>query len=422
MTRSVDALVIGAGPAGSATALLLAAAGWRVALVEQHAYPRQKVCGECLTPGGLALLDALGVGGPVLERAGPAITRVGWMGDAPAVMADLPSGSGPHRHGRALGRDLLDAILVSRAHARGVQVLQPARVRSVRGSLGNFTGEIEWHRDRRGAGPIRASSEIRCSIVVDAHGSWEPGPRGTCHTARAMPRGSDLFGFKSSFHDTKLPPGLLPVLAFEGGYGGLVVAERGRLTLAGCIRRDTLQAWRAQRRGESAGTAMEEYLRRSCRGVRDALDGAHRAAPWLSVGPLRPGIRASSHEGVFLVGNAAGEMHPLIGEGMAMALQSAFLLADQLTRSGARASAGAGDPGWARRTARSYETAWRAAFMPKWRLAAAYAHLAMRAPLARPAAALLERFPRILTAAARWAGKSRVPTIPSRLASPSGTL
>ena len=68
MTRDADALIIGAGPAGAATAILLAQAGWQVILVEQHAYPRQKVCGECLTAGGLALLDELGVGAQVRER------------------------------------------------------------------------------------------------------------------------------------------------------------------------------------------------------------------------------------------------------------------------------------------------------------------------------------------------------------------
>jgi len=422
MTSRIDALVIGAGPAGSATAILLAAAGWRVALVEQHAYPRQKVCGECLTPGSLALLDALGVGGRVLDGAGPPLTRVGWMGDASTVTAGLPAGSGPHRYGRALGRDTLDSILVSQALECGVEVQQPARVRSVHGDIGNFSVEIERHRSRRTAGVARTSFAIRCSIVVDAHGSWESGPPGSGDAARPASRTSDLFGFKASFYDTKLPPGLLPVLAFAGGYGGIVVAERGRSTLAGCIRRDTLQAWRAERRGSSAGAAMEEYLRRSCPGIRHALAGARRAGPWLSVGPLRPGIRDSHRDGLFLVGNAAGEMHPLIGEGMTMALQSAFLLADQLTRHGLCTVARAVDSHWAKHAAQAYRQAWHAVFMPKRRLAAAYAHLAMHAPLARPAAAFLQRFPELLTVAARWAGKSRVPSIPPRLATPSGIL
>ena len=49
-----DALVIGAGPSGTASAILLAKAGWQVALMEQYRFPRQKVCGECISAINLA--------------------------------------------------------------------------------------------------------------------------------------------------------------------------------------------------------------------------------------------------------------------------------------------------------------------------------------------------------------------------------
>jgi 2-polyprenyl-6-methoxyphenol hydroxylase-like FAD-dependent oxidoreductase len=78
MTADADALVIGAGPAGAAAAIFLAQAGWHVVLVEQSVYPRQKVCGECLTAGGLAVLDELGVGAQVREHAGPELRDIGW--------------------------------------------------------------------------------------------------------------------------------------------------------------------------------------------------------------------------------------------------------------------------------------------------------------------------------------------------------
>jgi 2-polyprenyl-6-methoxyphenol hydroxylase-like FAD-dependent oxidoreductase len=389
----VDAVVVGAGPAGAASAILLTASGWRVMLVEQHSYPRQKVCGECLTPAGLALLDDLGVGARVLECAGPELTQVGWMSQRPTLIAALPPClDGPHRYGRALGRDTLDALLLARAAALGVEVVQPAKVRRVDAIAGGFRSEITASRGGggRGAGSTRI---IESAHVIDAHGSWEPAPAGSAG-ARYTQQRNDLFAFKASFCDAQMAPGLLPVLSFDGGYGGIVVAENGRLTLAGCIRRDTLHAWRLQRPGISAGLAMETYLRASCRGIRDALQGAKRLDSWLSVGPLRLGLRATPQEGPFLVGNAAGEMHPLIGEGMSMALQSAFLLTDLLRRHGPSAT----DSQQTRQLRRTYNEAWRR---------------------------LLCRFPQVLTAAARWAGKSRVPRVP-RVAVPlliqSGTL
>src|SRR6185369_12016136 len=63
MRTAFDAVIVGAGPAGSSAAILLARAGWSVALIEKQAFPRRKVCGECIAASNLPLLDALGVGG-----------------------------------------------------------------------------------------------------------------------------------------------------------------------------------------------------------------------------------------------------------------------------------------------------------------------------------------------------------------------
>jgi len=225
-------------------------------------------------------------------------------------------------------------------------------------------------------------------------------------------RGSDLFGFKASFVNATIPQGLLPVLSFPGGYGGLVMAEDRRLTLAGCIRRDTLAAWRGDLPGTSAGAAFELYLRASCRGVRETLAGALRSGSWLSIGPLRPQIRLRKTERLFCVGNAAGEAHPLIGEGMSMALQSAFLLAGHLVMA---QPAHAIDTTRAREIHRAYRSAWRNAFALRLRLAAMYAHVAMRPVLSVPVTRVLRNCPRLLTAAARLAGKARKPIAQSLL-------
>jgi flavin-dependent dehydrogenase len=159
----------------------------------------------------------------------------------------------------------------------------------------------------------------------------------------------------------------------------------------------------------TAGAAVDAYLRESCSGIREALRHARLDGAWLAAGPVRPGIRVGCVPGRFRVGNAAGEAHPLIGEGISMALQSSFLLAHALTRQPPAML----DADRADALQRAYVAAWRHAFEPRLRLAAAFAHVAMHPLLAQPAGTLLRRWPFLLTRAARLAGKARRAVAPA---------
>src|SRR5215831_1367870 len=94
MDERFDAVVIGGGPGGATTALLLARAGWSVALVERHTFPRRKVCGEYLSATNLPLLRHLGIDDEFCERAGPAIRQVGLFAGGHVLEASLPRVTG----------------------------------------------------------------------------------------------------------------------------------------------------------------------------------------------------------------------------------------------------------------------------------------------------------------------------------------
>jgi flavin-dependent dehydrogenase len=403
MTTRYDALVIGGGVAGATAAILLASAGWAVVLVEKRSFPRRKVCGECIAATNLPLLDALGIGDELAAAAGPPLERAALYRGDEELSAELPRVGGPSPWGRALGRDRLDSLLLSRAAAVGVEIWQPWTAIDVERRDG-------WHRCKAVSGAdSRREAVLHARVVVDAHGSWEIAFANS-RAARAAPRPRDLLAFKANFANAQLAPGLLPVLAFDGGYGGMVVADDERLTIACCIRRDRLRAARAAAPGVAAGEATERLLAR-CAGVRRALDGARRVGPWLAVGPIRPGFRPLwTQRSGFAVGNAAGEAHPILGEGISMAIQGAWLLSARLDEHRESLLAG-GNQDCA---ARAYARDWKRAFAGRVRWAALFAALAMSPHAASALLPALHRWPRLLTLAAVLGGKARSSTATSR--------
>jgi menaquinone-9 beta-reductase len=410
MAIPFDAVVIGAGPAGSSAAILLSRAGWSVALLEARPFPRRKVCGECVAASNLPLLEALGVGETLRRRAGPELRRVALWCGGERISAALPAcADGDHPWGRAIGREHLDLLLLEQARAAGAAVLQPCRALAIRADARGASYRVDATD-----GGVKVS--LRAPVVIRAHGSWQPPPADEAFWSRAR-RPSDLLGFKASFHDAALEDGLLPVLGFTGGYGGMVIAGDGVATLACCIRRDRLAASRRRgaadagargSTGSAAGETVETLLRRECRGVREALADASRLGPWLAAGPIRPGVRlGGGYRGAFVIGNAAGEVHPIIGEGISMALQSAWLLCEDLAGSPEAFRPDMRGESRRRQIHERYASRWRAHFRGRMRLAACFAHAAMRPGIAAPLLPLLRRVPALLGIAARMSGKTR---------------
>lgn len=399
MQAVYDAIIVGGGPAGATAAALLAQAGWRVAVVEKAAYPRPKVCGEFISASTWPLLRQLGVGARLLEIAGPAVRRVGlYAGDA-MLTADLPGpAAGAADGGRALGREHLDALLLRRAGEAGAEVWQPY-------ALSAFAADGDGYACTITDKSARQASTLHSRLVIAAHGSWESGPMPTQEFHRAG-RASDLFGFKAHFHHSTLPPDLMPLLAFPGGYGGMVNTDSHRVSLSCCIRRDQLERCRHRWPQVKAGVAVLAHIESACEGVAHALSAATLDAAWLAAGPLRTGIRTLGRDGIFAVGNAAAEAHPIVAEGISMAIQSATLLCGQLLAQ----PEVRGDVSRSSRALeavhRDYPVAWRRNFSRRLHVAAVLAHLFMRPVTTRMATQLLARFPQLLTEGARWSGKA----------------
>lgn len=332
---TADVVIVGAGPAGSATALLVARAGLDVLLLDRETFPRAKPCGECLSPQATRLLDGLGVLGQV-EAAGPA-RLPGWRIVAPrgaSFEARFRDVTGDPLLGTALAieRHRLDAILLDAATRAGARFLGGVRVLDLTphspGVLGiGPAGRFEAH-----ARLVVGADGLR-SIVARRIGATARPPR--LRKLSLTAHAADIEAADGGFGEMHLADGLCAGIA--------PVDEEGRthnLTLVAD----------AARFGREVATEPIAFFRRSLerfprlrdrvRHARLAPGGrAGRAGPLLASGPFDRPTRRTVAPGYALVGDAAGYYDPFTGQGIYQALAGAGLLAAEAVSALARDSA-----------------------------------------------------------------------------------
>lgn len=286
-----DAVVIGAGPAGSVTARELARRGHRVLLVDRAAFPRPKVCGCCLNGAAVATLERLGLGN-VLRGALPLHNATIAAGSRNANVR-LPGGV-------ALSRSAFDARLIEHAVKAGVE-FRPETVAKVVGD-----GAVSL-----GAGGAAARVVVVASGLTGGDATPEPGSRigaGVLLSPECAHRGYSA--------------GTIYMATGRGGYVGLVRVEGDRLDIAAAF-----DASFAKSAG-GLGAAAEAVLCEVNWPVPPGL--AHQR--WKGTPALTRRPAELAGERFFVVGDAAGYVEPFTGEGMAWAVMSAAALAPLASR------------------------------------------------------------------------------------------
>jgi menaquinone-9 beta-reductase len=315
---SAQVLVVGAGPAGSATALLLARAGYDVLILDRHDFPRAKPCGDCLSAAATPLLHRLGVLQDVQRL--PHARLPGWRIFAPdgvsftARFDDARAGTSAAdaADAMAIERASLDAALLRAAIAAGARFLGDTRVVDViRGVDGTVHGVLT--RD----GPLRAKLTVGAdglrSIVARRLGAVTRPPRLrklslTLHfegPRRAWPAGEMHVG-------DGICAGLAPVTGDGARCNLTIVADADRFgRLVAADRRAFVE------RAVHALPALRGRL------PTTALDGTSI----LTSGPFDRPVGRTVFHGAALVGDAAGYYDPFTGQGVHHALRAAELLA-----------------------------------------------------------------------------------------------
>ncbi|HEU5050413.1 MAG TPA: NAD(P)/FAD-dependent oxidoreductase [Gemmatimonadales bacterium] len=346
IAASADVLIAGAGPAGSATAALLARAGWRVVVAERAAFPREKACADYLSPGALRVLDRLGILGRIDARAEPLDgIRVTAARGARLEGIFARAGATPFRaQGLCLPRAVLDAELMALARAAGATVLERTAVEALVHEDGGIGGAVV-------RGPDGRSRALTARVTIGADGLRSLVAK---HMGRRMHGRPRRLAFVAHMEGVAGPAGRAEMFVADRRYAGVNPLPAGRVNVALVVP--------AEEAREARGRA-EPFFREAL-GRFPALAERVARAPIvrrvLVTGPFAARSRRVIAHGGALVGDAADFFDPFTGDGVCSALRGAELLAASLSRALAHA-------GPVRASAlASYAAARRRAFAGKW--------------------------------------------------------
>jgi geranylgeranyl reductase family protein len=324
-----DVLVVGAGPAGAAAATTLARAGLDVVLVDQHGFPRDKVCGDGLIPDAHQALRKLGVLDAVMARAQPArfVGCIGSRGgriDVPGELAVLP-------------RKELDDIVCRAAVAAGARWHAPARfVATVEAG-----GVVVGARLQHGA----ASRDLRARWVVLATGAVPQALLAAGMSQRHTPSGVALRGYVKN--DAMV--GRISALeivwhrALTPGYGWIFPCRDGVFNIGVGIAdsHDQHRNGKLTKRELNLRAVMEDF-QRVYAPARELMRGGTLLGP-MKGAPLRCTLEGARYTrpGLMVVGEAAGSTYSFTGEGIGKALETGIAAADAIIAAAAATDADA---------------------------------------------------------------------------------
>jgi geranylgeranyl reductase family protein len=314
-----DVVIVGAGPGGSAAAHYLARRGLDVLLLDKSGFPRNKTCGDGLTPRAVAVLDDMGILDDLL-RVGQRIGGVEiFAPDGYATEAPIPSSNGLPACMLVVPRVILDNAIRERAVRSGAQFEGDVLVTEL---LRSGPGVVI--RAQRGGHPLTITA--RMAIVATGASVALLVRSGLLRSAPPVIRAARTYfegihGLTDRIH-----------IRFDGvplpGYGWIFPTSASSANVGvGFFPR---VRW-SRRRAPTPRTAFDGFIQ--SRALAAMLTGARRDGP-VEAYPLRVDFPAAPTFGdrVLLVGEAAGLVNPLTGEGIDYALESAQIASEHVAR------------------------------------------------------------------------------------------
>ncbi|HXY33782.1 MAG TPA: FAD-dependent oxidoreductase [Planctomycetaceae bacterium] len=311
-----DVAVIGAGPAGALAARQLALRGLRTLLVDRNSFPREKVCGGCISGLGRRLLERVGLTELLEPPSAAPLARFDLAAGGRRVSFELPAGA-------AVSRLHFDVQLVRRAVSEGAAFLggTPALVRGLAFG-GRFRTLFLQHEDQ----PVR----VRARIVIAADGLGRSSlKRHRAFASQVAAESRIGLGATLSAAASEVAPGCVLMSVAKDGYVGMVHVPGDALNIAAAVDPNLV-------RDQGPAEAVRAVLIQA--GVEPPPGLA--SAEWRGTGLLTRQSPRHSARRLLVLGDAAGYVEPFTGEGMTWGMLSAMLSAPLLASWLDRDSAG----------------------------------------------------------------------------------
>lgn len=329
-SHRAEIVLVGGGLAGSALAALLARRGRDVVLFERDHLPRDKLCGEFLSGESYSLLQEIGCLEEFLSHHPPEITRARFTSPSGfELQTGLPS------HGFGIRRRILDDLLLRHAARAGARVFEGASVRQVERAPAAGATRRVWEARvqvrRRSPGDSRDHiEEWSAPLVVGAYGRRDGLDKSLDRPF--LRDASPHVGMQSHLQLASGPPGqgvaarlerVVEIHTFEGGYCGLNLVETGAVNVCLLLEERLLKRCATRWPDVLAMAAgANPALAPRLEGLRSGGDGVR------TVAQVPFSLKERSRGSLLFAGDAAGMIAPLCGDGQAMALRSATLLAE----------------------------------------------------------------------------------------------
>jgi len=325
-----DVVIVGAGPSGSACAYWLAKAGWSVCLVEKKTFPREKTCGDGLTPRSVYQLQEMGLEREV-ARHGHRYNGLRAFGFGATLAMNWPEHPKFPNYGYTITRFNLDGLVAEHARAKGatllngvevVDLLEPSDAPGY--GLKGAKGVVVKEKDTGTTAELRA----RYVVVADGQNSRMGRELGVVRN-KAWPMGMALRGYYTSArHDEPWIDSHLDIRDPKGkvvpGYGWVFPLGDGRVNV-GVGLLSTGGAWK----GVNTTKLQEYFVAQTAEAW--GLNDETCCGP-ATGGRLPMGLALGPHVGAntLTIGDAAGAVNPFNGEGIAYGYETGRLAASVL--------------------------------------------------------------------------------------------